>query len=223
VTGRMKTTAFTEAFGGNPRPSQGIPFGKGGRAFGTPNPSQIKRRPIVWLGDISSNSWQRERAQRLARIFRCIETGHARGKRIHEMLVWFAWRWKSRCYKTDPGHSIRFGYGTLRRLYYQWKRGGKTPAAFALRYGAANRKLPASEVLAMARLCAGPGVRSFAAAWRRVPNPAATYHAFRHAMPVRVRKELTSLFTARRRVEFHERWAQRAIDSFAESISESAR
>ena len=172
---------------------------------------------------ISRSSWQRERAQRLARIFRCLDRGRQEGRPLRKMLIKHAWRWKDRCYKCDPARAIRFGRSTLLRLYYQWKRGGCTLASIALRYANANRKLPANQVLAVARLCAAPGVPSFAAAWRQVQNPLATYHAFRHAMPARVRNELASLCVARRRVEYLERRSQRAIAAFAATLSSSAK
>lgn len=218
MTGCMNTTASVKAFGGNPRLGQGNPCGKGGRAFGTPNPSQVKRHPVARLGSFSLKGWQHEREQRLARICRCIDRGRGQGKAIHKMLIKHAWRWKARTYKADTGRRIRFGYGTLRRCYYRWMRDGRTAAAVALRYGSANRKLPADQVLELARLCATPGVASFAAAWRQLRKPTATRSAFSHAMPPRVRKELAALCAARRRVEYLERRSHRAIDKFAASL-----
>ena len=193
---------------------------------GAPSATAGERQPdapVVPTGAVISRSaWQRERARRLARIFRCLDRGRQQGKPLRKMLIKHAWRWKNRRYTSDPARAIRFTRSTLLRLYYQWKRGGCTLAAVALRYGNANRKLPASQVLAMARLCIAPGVRSFTAAWRQVQNPLATHDAFRHAMPARIGKQLAALCAARRRVEYLERQAQRAIDRAAASLPDSA-
>ena len=58
--------------------------------------------------NFSPLDWQRERVRRLARICRCLDQGLANGKRLHEMLVWFAWTWKARTYqKCDPSQKGR--------------------------------------------------------------------------------------------------------------------
>ena len=156
-------------------------------------------------------AWQRERMQRLARICRCIDRGRQQGKRIRKMVILHAWRWRGRHYKCDPERRIRFRASTLLRIYYQWKRGGRTQAAIALRYRSGNRKLPAGKVLELARACAQPGVRSFHQAYGQVANPRATVSAFWHAMPAQVRERLAALCAARRKTEYLEREAARAI------------
>ena len=186
----------------------------------TPNPAPATPSGA---GASSSTGWQRERLQRLLRICRCLERGRQQGKPLRKMLVKHAWRWKNRHYACDPEMAIRFTRGTLLRVYYQWKRGGQTPAAIALRYWSTNRKLPASHVLAMARRCAAPNARSFAAAWRQAENHLATYDAFWKAMPPRVRKQLAALCAARRRVEYLERQAQRTVARFAAGLADATK
>ena len=185
-------------------------------AVPTPNPAPATRSGA---GASACTAWQRERLQRLVRICRCLDRGRANGKRLRKMLTRFAWIWKGRHYKCDPARPIRLTRSTLLRIYRQWKRGGRTPAAIALRYWITSRKLPASQVLAMARRCVAPNARSFAAAWRQAENPLATYGAFWHAMPPRLRKQLAALCAARRRVEYLERQAQRTVDRFAASLA----
>ena len=174
-----------------------------GRAGGSiPPPAQL----------ISTGGWQRERIQRATRICRCIERGQAGGKRtVHKMLVSFAWVWKDRCYSCEPSRRIRFGYGTLRRLYYSWKNGGSTPDALALHYWRGNRKASMGQVLELANLCLLPETKSFSAAYRKLATPGATHWAFRVATPARLRAALAALLAHRRREQVLERVARNLL------------
>ena len=163
---------------------------------------------------LSPSPWQRERVQRLARICRCMDRGAAQGKRVHEMLVWFAWRWKGRQYKCEPTRSIQFGYGTLKMAWYRWKNGGRTPNSIALHY-CGPRKLEAKHIELFANACLVSGVTSLAAARRQLPRPAATMWAYRHALPLSVRSRITELLAARRKVAHLERSARRAVNGMA--------
>ena len=159
---------------------------------------------------ISSN-WQRERVQRLVRIFHCIVLGSARGKRLHKMLVNHAWRWRGRCYKSDPARAIHFRYGTLLRLYYVWRNGGKTPDALALGYWRGNRRASICQVMEVARLCLAHEAPSFSAAYRALKAPGATEGAYRHAMPARLQAALAALLAHRRHEQVLERSARRLL------------
>jgi hypothetical protein len=131
---------------------------------------------------------------------------------MHEMLVWFAWRWKGRRYKCDPARRIRFGYGTLTELYYRWKENGRTPAALALRYPCANRKLSARHVAELSKLCLAPETMSLSEAWRKLPARVATKSAYYYAIPKRLRAALARLLAHRRRGQTLERAARQHLE-----------
>ena len=160
--------------------------------------------------------WQIERVQRLTRIFRCVDRGLARGKRMHKMLVNHAWRWRDRHYKTDPARRIHFRYSTLVRLYYTWRAGGKTPAALALRYRRANWKATRGQVVELSKLCLAPETVSFSAAYRRLKAPGVTESAYRYATPTRLRAALAALLAHRRHEQVLERAARRLLKELAE-------
>jgi hypothetical protein len=155
--------------------------------------------------------WQCERERRLARICRCIDAGHARGHRIHEMLVNHAWRWKNRYYSSDPARPIRFRFSTLRRLYYDWVNGGRVPEALALRYWRGNRKSSTGQVIELVGLCLAPETRSFSEAYRKLVAPGATESAYRYATPARLRAALAKLLAHRRREQALERAARQLL------------
>lgn len=164
----------------------------------------------------SPKGWQRERIQRAARICHCIERGHAEGKRtLHKMFVRFTWVWKDRHYACDPSRRIRFGYGTLRRLYYSWKSGGGTRTALALHYWRGNRKASMEQVIELANLCLLPETKSFSAAYRKLATPGATHWAFRVATPARLRVALAALLAHRWHEQVLERAARRILAEVA--------
>ena len=162
----------------------------------------------------SFTTWQGERVNRLARIFRCIDRGRANGKRLHEMLVWFTWRWKGRRYKCDPARRIRFARGTLGHLYRRWKASGGNPAALALRYRAPVKIRPGL-AFDFARLCIDSDVRTFTEAHGRIPRPVATFYAYRLALSASLRRRIVGLFAARRLVAVRTRKARAAANRFA--------
>jgi hypothetical protein len=162
----------------------------------------------------SSTNWQWEYAHRLARIFRCVDRGLASGKPLHGILVWFAWRWKGRHYSSDPSRRIRFGYGTLRRKYREWKAAGRNPEALALRYRAPVKLRP-GHVQQFAGLCIYAKARSFAEAYGSLPRPRATVSAYRLALGARLLRRVVNLFAARRLVDVRTRKARTAANRFA--------
>lgn len=168
--------------------------------------------PVVTL----PKGWQRERVQRLARICRCIDAGRTSGKRIHEILVWFAWRWKGCFYKCDSARPIRFGYGTLMRCYYAWRSSGGDVVALALRYRCGNQKVSTSKSLKLSKLCLAPEAKSFSAAYRGLIAPGATESAYRYAMLARLRAALAALLANRRRGQALERAARRLLQEVTE-------
>lgn len=164
--------------------------------------------PPQGTGTLSRKSWQQERIRRLARICRCIDRGRANGKRIHEELVWFAWRWRNRCYKADPSRKIRFGYGTLRRTYYRWKHSGGDPQALKLAYWSQPSRAPLAwaDTQKLVRASLRCNARSLRAAYLAIEDPLGrTCDAWRHALPREIRKTLVELYRTRRHAAIIER------------------
>jgi hypothetical protein len=143
-----------------------------------------------------------------------MERGQAAGKRLHEMQVWFAWRWKGRHYKNDPARRIRFARGTLGHLYRRWKVSGGNPAALALNYRA-PLKLRPGLVVEFARVCINSDVRSFTEAHGRLPRPVATWFAYRLSLPPMLRRRVVGLFAARRLEACRAHKARAAANWFA--------
>lgn len=159
--------------------------------------------------------WQRERARRVNRICRCIEGRLARGQSLRRAVRWFAWYWRDRHHRSDPARPIRLGAETIVRLLRQWRAGGRTHQAVALRFRPGLQTLTPGNVLELARLGLAPGVRSLRAAYEQLASPPVTASAFFHAMPIEVRKPLMALFAARRRLERCQRLADAKVTQFA--------
>jgi len=160
--------------------------------------------------------WQRERIQRLARICRCLDRGRAHGKPVSRMLTKHAWRWKRRFYKADPERPIRFGFTTLRRLYYAWKSGGRTPNTLVLHYWRGQRKASMVQVIELSKLCLAAETRSFRMAYRKLARPGATEDAYRHATPARLRVALAALLAHRRHEQILKRVAEQILEEVVE-------
>ena len=191
----------TQHFGAQPAPSSG----EKPRRKGNNGPLQA---PRSLPGEESSPSSGRhflsctpegERISRSARICWCIERGRAKGKRLHKMFILHAWRWRARHFTSDPARPIHFSYGTLRGLYYHWRKNGRSPAALALRVRRRKTKVTASGVVEMAKLCLAPGVLTFRAAYRKLESPRATESAYRYATQAWLGTRLAELLAHRRR------------------------
>ena len=164
---------------------------------------------------IISSNWQRERVQRLTRIFRCLDRGLAHGKRLNKMLVKHAWRWRGRHYKSSPEQAIHFRKCTLLRLYYTWRDGGRKPEVLALRYWRGNRKASMGQVIELSKFCLSPETKSFRAAYRELATPGATESAYRHATPARLRAAVAALLAHRRHEQVLERAARKLLEEVA--------
>jgi hypothetical protein len=162
--------------------------------------------PVVTFG------WRRERVQRLSRICRCLDRGLAAGKRLRRMVRFHAWRWRGRHFKCDPTRAIHFKASTIRRVYRMWRKGGRTPAALALRYRCGNQKVSTSQVVELSKTCLAPETKSFSQAYRKLKAPGATESAFRYATPAPLRAALAALLAHRRRGQALERDARRILE-----------
>ena len=199
-------------FGRSPREAQLLPLLR--HRLTSPPSAHAREGVPTSRANFPQIGWQLERVQRLARICRCLDRGQANGKRLHEALVWFAWRWKARTYKCDPCRKIRFSYVTLRRLYNQWKANAGNPVALALRYRAPV-KLRKGHVQQFAAICINSPSRSFAEAYGRLPRPRATVYAYRLALGARLLSRVVKLFAARRWVDVRTCKARTAANRFA--------
>ncbi|MGA2751994.1 MAG: hypothetical protein ABSG59_24795 [Verrucomicrobiota bacterium] len=146
------------------------------------------------------------------RICRSVERWRARDQSLERAVGWFASYWRDRKYTCEPARPIRLSAKSLVRLFYQWRAGGKTPAAVGLHYRPGLQKLTPPAVIELARLCLLPGANSFNATWKQLPNPGATASAYRYAMPVELRRHLKAVFAARRALQSTERAAREAIE-----------
>ena len=160
--------------------------------------------------------WQRERMQRLARICRCLDRGQTAGKRLRRMVRFHAWRWRGRHYKAAPSRPIRFNAGTILRIYYAWRKGGRTPAALALHYWRGNRRASRCQVIELSKLCLLPETKSFSAAYRRLATPGAAESAYRRAMSARLQAALAALLAHHRHEQVLERTVRRILEGLAQ-------
>jgi hypothetical protein len=98
-------------------------------------------------------AWQVERANRLHRKFKRCESAMQRGKSLNSCFRYFAWYWSGEHYRSDPSKLVRFSRGSLRRLFYQWRKHGCTPECLYLRFSAGRRALSVSALLAFVEFC----------------------------------------------------------------------
>ncbi len=108
------------------------------------------------------------RASRLNRIYLWAEKNRAKGWNLRHTFAGPLRRWRNRTYQ--DGHPVQFGYGTLIREFYRWRKNGRTPQAIALRYR--FRRIVTPDIVAeFVRRCLAPGVATFQAAYRALPRP----------------------------------------------------
>lgn len=105
--------------------------------------------------------------------------------------------------------------GTLLRLFYLWRRTGKTPDAFRLCYRSGREKLNQKQLIKFLRACFRPGTHSYRMAHRQTKNTPVTVSAYRHSLPGSCRQTLARLFSQRRRLRWTERQAQRVLADFS--------
>jgi hypothetical protein len=166
---------------------------------------------------LPKKGWTSELARRVHRLFVRAELRIEQGQKLRTVFKHAAWFYsKPRYYRCDRTRRVKITRTALIRWLYRWRHGGRTPEAAALRYRGAP-KLPRGQVTQLARLCLAPNVQSLSSAYRKLPNPDGTHHAFRYAMRPQLRKALCDVFAARRRVERLER---RALKLLAKTFGE---
>jgi hypothetical protein len=96
-------------------------------------------------------------------------------------------------------------------LWYRWKKGGRTPAALALRYRRGNKNASIGQVVKLAELCLAPETMSFSQAYRELTAPGADEAAYRYATPVRLRAAVAALLAHRRHESVLERAGRKLL------------
>lgn len=97
--------------------------------------------------------WQAERANRLHRKFLTVDAAIARGLTFKQAVRHFKWFWRDRSYRADRNRKVRFGFGTLRRLWLQWHKGGRTPESLRLKYRGLRPAVPAQLLCNFVEFC----------------------------------------------------------------------
>jgi hypothetical protein len=169
--------------------------------------------------------WQHERSMRLQRICMGVEQRLQRRRGLRRAVRVAAWRWKSRCYRSDPSKRVHFSRSTLMTAYRLWRDNGRKPDVFRLNYRSGKSKLPARLLKYFVRLCGEPGVdsmiaayRNLAARWRdgdlqrphvyrRAAELPFTYSTFRRALSLEQRQVIVAF-------QKTERAARRARQAF---------
>ena len=158
------------------------------------------RAPAVHTGARSfCTAFQCERARKVQRICEGIQRWRARGESLAKAGRWYAGRYRDQHWKSRPNRRMGLSWQTIRRLWYRWNAGGRTPGAVALLQSA--RRLPAEGVLDLARICLAPDITSLRAAYARLVNPAGGIDGLRGRLPVKTREAIIALLAARRALE----------------------
>jgi hypothetical protein len=119
-------------------------------------------------GGANFPKWQLERAGRLHRQFLRVESRRKKVGGVDRCLKNFEWYWRGATYRTEPKCEVRFSLNTLRRLFYFWKKNGRTSECLLLRYryNPNHESKVSPDLLAeFVSICITPGVNSMAQAY----------------------------------------------------------
>ncbi len=114
---------------------------------------------------LKQSAWQTERANRLHRKFLSVDEAIARGQTFKQAVRHFQWFWRNRTYRSDHARKVHFGFGTLRRLWLQWRKGGRTPEALRLKYRGLPPSVPADVLCRFVEFCCCHQFRHMKFAW----------------------------------------------------------
>jgi len=110
---------------------------------------------------------QREREQRLHRVCLAIELRRKKGASVVPCCKAFSKRWNGKPLRSEPGRLLRLSAKTLIRVYYQWRKGGKSPRSIRLRYGLSHTPTVSSAQLrSFIKILFSKGTRSAAHAYK---------------------------------------------------------
>ncbi len=133
----------------------------------------------------------------MLRICTGIERRRARGQAVRRAARYFALRWRSKTYRKAPHIAVRLSAARIVSLFYLWKRAGRRPEAFALRY---KHKAAISPELArqFLRGCAAPGALSMSAAIRQFQPAGFSTRALIDSLAPKTRRQIRALHVSRR-------------------------
>jgi hypothetical protein len=112
-------------------------------------------------------AWQAERASKLHRACRSVQTRISRGERKRKAFRRVSKYNNGRAFKCDPKHHLSLSEQTLRRAVARWKRGGEVPSAFHFRYQPRRTALTAPVLVRFAGFSASTPMPSVRAAWQK--------------------------------------------------------
>jgi len=142
--------------------------------------------------------WMRERAEILHRLFTRVENRREQGQSLNKAL---RRRWYGKQFHTARRIKASIGQASLRKIYYQWVKTGKTPDCIAVRYASALPPVPAEVARSFVLACATEGVTRFSQAFRLTDSKGLSYRRVRTAVPDQVLRVIRETFEARRQAE----------------------
>src|ERR1017187_8932789 len=153
----------------------------------------------------SMRPWQRERAERLHRFCKSIERRRAAGVSVRKAVTYFAWFWKDRPYRTAPHIKARFIRSTLVKLYYRWRRNGKSPACFVLHYADRMAPVTREQMRRFLGACRKAGTVSLSQATTLAGLGRAAACRIRTRLPGPLVRRIKGIFKERRKAELETR------------------
>lgn len=151
----------------------------------------------------SCGAWQKEREAILQRLCQRIEDQVSQGKKVRPLIWRAARRWNGKPFRCDPSRTLALSPGGFNKLFYNWRRNGRTAQSFALKFNPANRRpVTPQQVTRFVRHASQPGTFTFAAAFaamQRTSQPVqySPTHFF-SSLPAELSKALRRLFHGRR-------------------------
>lgn len=92
------------------------------------------------------------------------------------------YRRKPRHWRTDRKRRVRMGRGTLINAIYHWRKGGRTPDAFALNYEDRRVRLSQAQICEFLNTFMEPGICSQITAWRNLACPVVRFEGYRRSL-----------------------------------------
>jgi len=143
-------------------------------------------------------AWQARRAAILHSLFLRAEEALTRGQSVREALQPFCSRWAGKWFRTNPSKKARFSYQRVRKLFYQWRRNGRTAAAVSLNYNPPAKTRPTRSQLGRFLVAVeNPAVLTMRAAYIKAGLPF-TSQSFLRALPATIRTASARLLYAHR-------------------------
>jgi hypothetical protein len=187
----------------SPIPSVILEAGGGPRNTSGAVPSRILHTPPKL-----TPAWQRERAAWLARVLPLIDMRIARGESAESGFRLYARRSRGRCYK--DGRPVRMSENSLSRIYYFWRKSGRSAASLELHYCCpVVTKLTPEMAAAFLQLCCTANAVSFASAYRELKARCAE-------LPYKM-QQFYRFFPASQKIKLRRQFRQRVKNRQAEN------